>query len=133
MFYVITNTSGSLHIFCKLFSYLISQLIQVKLPCGIVLSLVNSHLGDPYCKFPSQSNSKLLQPHLDRTSLSNHQISAVQVVVYVLFEGLTNVILLVKTSDMASLLREQTRIKESLEGALERQREGMHMLSIKKL
>lgn len=48
--------------------------------------------------------------------------------VYVLFEGLTNVILLVKTSDMASLLREQTRIKESLEGALERQREGMHTI-----
>lgn len=48
--------------------------------------------------------------------------------VYVLFEGLTNVILLVKTSDMASLLREQTRIKESLEGALERQKEGMHTI-----
>ena len=44
------------------------------------------------------------------------------------FEGLTNVILLVKTSDMASLLREQTRIKESLEGALERQKEGMHTI-----
>lgn len=48
--------------------------------------------------------------------------------VYVLFEGLTNVIFLVKTSDMASLLREQTRIKESLEGALERQKEGMHTI-----
>lgn len=29
---------------------------------------------------------------------------------------------------MASLLREQTRIKESLEGALERQKEGMHTI-----
>lgn len=48
--------------------------------------------------------------------------------VYVLFESLTNVIFLVKTSDMASLLREQTRIKESLEGALERQKEGMHTI-----
>ena len=33
--------------------------------------------------------------------------------------------LLVKFTDMASLLREQTRIKESLESALERQKEGM--------
>lgn len=28
--------------------------------------------------------------------------------------------------DMASLLREQTRVKESLEGALEKQKEGNH-------
>ena len=32
--------------------------------------------------------------------------------------------LLVKFAEMASLLREQTRVKESLEGALERQKEG---------
>lgn len=32
---------------------------------------------------------------------------------------------------MASLLREQTRIKESLEGALERQKEGMQLLTLK--
>ena len=31
---------------------------------------------------------------------------------------------LIKFTEMASLLREQTRVKESLEGALERQKEG---------
>lgn len=31
-------------------------------------------------------------------------------------------------TDMASLLREQTRVKESLEGALERQKEGIFIV-----
>ena len=37
-------------------------------------------------------------------------------------------VLLFKSVDMASLLREQTRLKESLEGALERQKDGMSVI-----
>ena len=39
-------------------------------------------------------------------------------------------LLLVKFTEMASLLREQTRVKESLEGALERQKEGIILTCI---